>query len=166
MPNILRGASRRRHELKTTCSHSKFRSLLMLPYAHALPRSAETLYTAAIMNADSTSTTARASRACLMIASDHGAARALGDGETTELQVRQTRAVERIRYNGALHSRLTEKLDELGIELPPLCACPHGTHPLDSSYPFKCGRNCPLFRSPDRYAASLNQVLYAYGVLE
>ncbi|GHP03737.1 hypothetical protein PPROV_000249200 [Pycnococcus provasolii] len=100
------------------------------------------------------------------LASDHGAARALGDGETTELQVRQTRAVERIRYNGALHSRLTEKLDELGIELPPLCACPHGTHPLDSSYPFKCGRNCPLFRSPDRYAASLNQVLYAYGVLE
>ena len=98
------------------------------------------------------------------LASEHGAARALG--EESEIQVRQTRAVERIRYNGALHSRLTDKLNELGIELPPLCACPHDTHPLDTSYPFKCGRNCPLFRSPDRYAASLNQVLHAYGVLE
>ncbi|KAK3271988.1 hypothetical protein CYMTET_19693 [Cymbomonas tetramitiformis] len=78
---------------------------------------------------------------------------------------KQAKSARKARFSQALHLKLEVKVQEMAVQLPPLCGCPHETNPVDESYPYKCASNCLLYRNPQAYSVALGQVLYAYGVI-
>ena len=49
------------------------------------------------------------------------------------------------RYVKALRSLLIEKVERLGVDVPPLCSC--GENIWDT-HPDLCANNCPFYKNP------------------
>lgn len=68
-------------------------------------------------------------------------------------------------------AKIAEKAKDMGVTLPPLCACPAGgggtreRQAIDAAYVLKCATNCPLFHRPKLYEKLVNDLLVERGVL-
>ena len=56
-------------------------------------------------------------------------------------------------------------MQEGGVVLPPLCACPHSGSPLDPRYPWRCAANCQLRGDVGAYERLLGCLLRTAGLL-
>ncbi|CAM6103646.1 unnamed protein product [Calypogeia fissa] len=73
--------------------------------------------------------------------------------------VQHHRAVEKKRFSQALQVVRMEKMQAHGVQVPPLCNCGHGVHPLNVKYFKKCHNDCPLQNNFPEYALQLENKL-------
>ncbi|XP_076867181.1 coiled-coil domain-containing protein 15 [Brachyhypopomus gauderio] len=84
----------------------------------------------------------------------------LEEEEETAQGVKRRAEAEKVkettRYVEALRVQMKERLEQEGVELPPLCCCGDG---FWDSHPDTCANNCPFYHNPKGYAQALYSVL-------
>ncbi|XP_022093181.1 trichohyalin-like isoform X2 [Acanthaster planci] len=69
---------------------------------------------------------------------------------------RKQKSTEMNRYIRALKATMREKIQQMGVEVPPLCAC--GPSVWDAN-PDTCANNCLFYKNPKAYAKALHSLL-------
>ncbi|XP_038065374.1 trichohyalin-like [Patiria miniata] len=69
---------------------------------------------------------------------------------------KRQKSTEISRYIRALKAMMREKIEQMGLEVPPLCAC--GPSVWDAN-PETCANNCLFYKNPKAYAKALHTLL-------
>ncbi|XP_017316260.1 coiled-coil domain-containing protein 15 isoform X3 [Ictalurus punctatus] len=76
--------------------------------------------------------------------------------EEEKRRARVKKSKETTRYVEALRAQIKEKLEQVKVELPPLCCCGES---FWDSHPDTCANNCVFYNNPKGYAQALHSVL-------
>ncbi|XP_067935250.1 uncharacterized protein [Watersipora subatra] len=83
--------------------------------------------------------------------------------KAVELERIQKQQTETNRYIKALRSLLKEKIERLGIEMPPLCSCGND---IWDAHPDVCANNCQFYKNPKGYERAVQSLLASCDVLD